>query len=422
MSDACRSPTDATSVRPPPPIWTRLRKHAWAGVVLAFACLAAAFAAARWAWGPEVVVYPVERGDLVRTVVATGHVETPYRVEVGSQITGTVREVLVEEGQSVAAGQPLVLLDDSELKAAAVSAQGAREQAVARLRQMTELSLPAARETLEQARANLANAQAAYERASQLASSGYGTQASLDTATRDFNVARTQVRAAELSVYTMSPGGSDHVMAETQLGQADANLATARARLGFATVTAPRDGVLISRSVEKGTVAQPGKTLFVLAPKGDVQIVVGIDEKNLGLLKLGQPALASADAYSDQRFAATLSYINPGIDLSRASVQVKLVVKDPPPTLRQDMTVSVDIEVDRRPDALVAQARALHDAASGQPWVLVVRDGRAREVPVSVGLRAGGKAEVVKGLAPGDLLVPVSSGVRTGQRVRPVLP
>ena len=401
---------------------TTLRRSLW--VLAAGLLIVAGFglAGARWAFGPEVVVVAVDRGDLVRTVVATGHVETPYRVEIASQITGTVRDVLVEEGQSVTSGQPLVVLDDGELRAAAVAAQGAREQAAARLRQMTELSLPAAREALEQARANLANAQAAFERARQLATAGHGTQASLDTATRDFNVARTQVRAAELSVYTMSPGGSDTVMAETQLAQAEANLSTARARLGFATVVAPRDGVLISRSVEKGTVAQPGRTLFVLAPKGDVQIVVGIDEKNLGLLKIGQPALASADAYPDQRFAATLSYINPGIDLSRASVQVKLVVKDPPATLRQDMTVSVDIEVDRRPGALVAPARALHDATSGQPWVLAVRDGRARETPVTVGLRAGGKAEILKGLAAGDLLVPASSGVRAGQRIRPVLP
>lgn len=417
MSEAYRSTVIAG---PPPRSGSLLRRHLWAVVTVASVCLALGFA--RWAWGPEVVVYPVERGDLVRTVVATGHVETPYRVEVGSQITGTVSDVLVAEGEAVVAGQPLVVLDDSELRAAVVQAQGAREQAEARLRQMTELSLPAARETLEQARANLANAHAAHERASQLARSGYGTQASLDMATRDFDVARTQVRAAELSVYTLSPGGSDHVMAQTQLAQAQANLETVQARLAYATVRAPRDGVLISRSVEKGAVVQPGKALFVLAPKGDIQIVVAIDEKNLSLLSVGQPALASADAYPEERFRATLSYINPGVDLSRASVQVKLVVHAPPPTLRQDMTVSVDIEVGRRNATLVVPARVVHDPATASPWVLAVREGRAREVPVTLGMRAGGKAEILKGLDPGDLLVPVAAGVRAGQRVRPILP
>jgi HlyD family secretion protein len=315
-----------------------------------------------------------------------------------------------------------VALDDTELRAAVVQAQGAREQAEARIRQMTELSLPAARETLEQAKANLANAQAAYDRASQLAKSGFGTQANLDAATRDFDIARIQVRAAELSVYTMSPGGSDAVMAQTQLTQADANLATARARLAYATVASPRDGVLISRSVERGTVAQPGKTLFVLAPEGELQLVVGIDEKNLAQLAVGQKALASADAYPDQRFEARLSYINPGVDISNASVQVKLTVPDPPPTLRQDMTVSVDIEVDRRDGALVVPARAVHDAQGGSPWVMVVRDGRAREAPVRLGLRAGGQAEILGGVAAGELVIPVAAGVRAGQRVRPVPP
>ena len=72
-----------------------------------------------------------------------------------------------------------------------------------------------------------------------------------------------------------------------------------------------------------------------------------IDERNLGKLALGQKALASADAYPDQRFAAVVSYINPGVDITRASVEVKLTVADPPDYLRQDMTVSVDIEVAR---------------------------------------------------------------------------
>jgi HlyD family secretion protein len=419
VSDAYRTTVIAG---PKPRFGAVLRRHLWAVVAFAIACVGLLLGLARWAWGPEVVVYPVGRGDLVRTVVATGHVETPYRVEVGSQITGTVGNVLVAEGEAVVAGQALVVLDDSEFRAAVVQAQGAREQAAARLRQMTELSLPAARETLQQARANLANAQAAHERATQLARSGYGTQASLDTATRDFDVARTQVRAAELSVYTMSPGGSDHVMAQTQLDQAQANLETVKARLAYATVRAPRDGVLIYRSVEKGAVVQPGKALFVLAPKGDIQIVVAIDEKNLSLLAVGQPALASADAYPDERFRATLSYINPGVDLSRASVQVKLVVHDPPATLRQDMTVSVDIEVGRHNGTLVVPARVVHDAVSGSPWVLAVREGRAREVPVTLGMRAGGKVEVLRGVEAGELLVPVAAGVRAGQRVRPVLP
>ncbi|OBQ57828.1 efflux RND transporter periplasmic adaptor subunit [Mesorhizobium erdmanii] len=375
---------------------------------------------ARWLIGPEVAVYPVMRGDLVRTVVASGHVETPFRVNIGSQITGTVQDVLVDEGQSVREGLPLIALEPGELKATVVVAEGAVAQAEARVRQMRELTLPAAQEALKQSQATLTDAQAAYQRAEDLFKSGFGTKETLDGATKDLDVAHTQVRTAELQVYTSQPGGSDYVMAETELNQAKANLATARARLGYATITSPRDGVLITRNVERGAVVQPGGALLVLAPAGDIQLVLQIDEKNLGLLALGQSAQASADAYPDQRFDAKVTYINPSVDIARASVEVKLTVANPPAYLRQDMTVSVDIAVDRRPSTLIVPARVVHDPTSASPWVLVVRDGRARQQAVQIGLRASDQVEILSGLGRGDLVVPIAAGVRAGQRVRPV--
>lgn len=396
--------------------------HKWSTVGLLLLIAALAAAVARWLIGPEVVVYPVVRGDLMKTVVASGHVETPFRVNIGSQITGTVQDVLVSEGQSVKQGQALIALEPSELKAAAVAAEGAAAQAQARLRQMRELSLPAAEEALKQAQASLVNARAAYQRAENLFKSGFGTRETLDGATKDLDIAETQVRTAELQVYTLRPGGSDYVMAETELNQAKANLASARARLGYATVASPRDGVLIARNVERGAVVQPGTPLLVLAPAGDIQLVLQIDERNLGLLHLGQAAKASADAYPDQRFDARLTYINPSIDIARASVQVKLTVADPPDYLRQDMTVSVDIAVAERSGTLIAPARVVHDSTSGSPWVLAVRGGRAREQAVRLGLRANDQVEILAGLAKGDLVVPVAAGVRAGQHIRPVMP
>jgi HlyD family secretion protein len=101
--------------------------------------------------GPAVVVDQLKRGNLVETVVASGHVETPLRVEIGSQVTGTVDEVLVKEGERVTKGQPLIALQSRELKAAVVQATGAVAQAEARMRQLDELTLPSAREALTQA-------------------------------------------------------------------------------------------------------------------------------------------------------------------------------------------------------------------------------------------------------------------------------
>ncbi|WP_370877862.1 efflux RND transporter periplasmic adaptor subunit [Xanthobacter agilis] len=400
----------------------QLWAHRWLVLVALALATLGAWQAGRVILGPAVVVEPVQRGDLVQTVVASGHVETPYRVEIGAQITGMVADVLVEEGQSVTHGQPLVSIAREELNAVFVQAHGAVAQAEARLRQLTELTLPVARENLAQAQALLKNAQATFDRTSELANHGNATRAALDDAQRALDQARAQVNAAQFQVYTASPGGSDDVMARTQLDQANATLEAARSRLAYATITAPRDGVLISRSVERGTIVQPGRTLLVLAPAGDTQLVVDVDERNLGMIALGQPALASADAYPNQRFAAKVTYINPGIDITRATVEVKLTVPDPPAYLRQDMTVSVDIETARSAGVLVLPRRAIRDLQSGRPWVLAIRDGRAYRQPVTLGLVGNTRIEILDGLKAGDAAIPEGAGVVIGQRVRPVLP
>jgi HlyD family secretion protein len=402
-------------------LWPELVGHKWFALAVLVLLALGAWQSARVILGPAIVVDEVRRARLIETVVASGHVETPFRVEIGSQLTGTVQDVLVQEGEKVTKGQPLISLESRELKASVVQAQGAVAQAEARIRQLHELTLPSANEALTQAKATLLNAQQTYDRTAQLERNGYATRAALDDAQKTLDVARAQMRSAEFQVYTASPGGSDYVMAQTLLNQARANLDTAESRLGYATIAAPRDGVLITRSVERGTVVQPGKVLLVLAPAGDAQLVLQIDERNLGKIALGQKALASADAYPERRFAATITYINPGIDISRASVEVKLTVADAPDYLRQDMTVSVDIEVAARDDALVLPLRSVHDVLSGSPWVLGIKDGRAVQRPVQVGLHGNSQVEISDGLAAGDLAIPQSSGVLTGQRVRPVL-
>lgn len=396
--------------------------HRWFVLAAMVAGAVGVWQADRMLIGTAVAVDIVRRGDLVQTVVASGHVETPYRVEIGSQIIGTVDEVVVGEGQTVSKGQPLIVLDRSELKAALVQAQGALAQAEARQRQMQELTLPSAKEALLQAQAVLLNAQQTYDRAAQLLNRGAETRAAVDDAKKALDVARTQMRSAELQAFTASPGGSDAVMVETQLAQARANLDSASSRLAYATITAPREGVLISRMVERGMVVQPGKALMVLAPAGDTQLVIQLDERNLGLVRLGQPAVASADAYPDERMQANVVYINPGIDITRASVEVKLAVPEPPTYLRQDMTVSVDIETAKRAGTLIVPTRAVHDASTTSPWVLGLRDGRAVKRLVRLGLRGQGSVEVVDGLGEGDVVVPIGSGVVTGQKIRPIRP
>jgi len=403
-------------------IWNFIWAHRWFALAAMALAALGAVEGLRLALGPSVVVDRATRGSLVESVVATGNILTPYRAQIGSQITGTVAEVLVEEGQSVVKDQPLIRLEDTELKAAVVQAQGALAEAEARMKQLRELSLPTAQQTLAQLQADLDDAQKTFDRKNTLVQSGAATQADLDDARKSLDVARAQVAAAQLAVYTSSPGGSDYVMAQTQVNQARANLQTANARLGYALIAAPRSGVLMTRNVEKGAVAQPGTALLVLAPEGVTEVQLAIDERNLGKIALGAKAVVSADAYPDRRFDAVVSYINPAVDILRGSVEVKLRVPDPPAYLLQDMTVSADVEYARKDDALVLPARSVREALSGAPWVMTVRDGRAVKQTVTLGLHGPGAFEIVHGMNAGDVAIPVASGVVTGQRVRPVAP
>jgi HlyD family secretion protein len=372
--------------------------------------------------GPEVIVEQVKRGNLVKTIVASGHFETPYRVEIGSQMAGIVTDVLVEEGQSVKAGTPLIRLDAREVTASVIQAEGGVAQTKARIRQLNDLTLPAAKSVLAQAQASLVDAQNTFDRTSALFKNGFSPNSALDEAQKNLDVAKAQVRSAELQVFTASPGGSDYVVAETQVNQASATLEAARSRLTYTTISAPRDGILISRTVEKGSVVSTGKALLVLAPNGISQLVIGVDEKNLSLIALGEKAIASADAFPEQKFEASVSYINPSVDITRASIEVKLLVADPPAFLRQDMTVSVDIEVGRRDNAIVVGTRFVHDLQNGKPWVLAVERGRAVKRPITAGLRGLSDVEILTGLSEGDQVIPSLSGVVTGQRIRPILP
>jgi len=402
----------------PPALWSRK----WLVLAVILVVGVGGWQGASHILGPAVAVDRAKRGELVETVVATGNVETPFRVTIGSQITGTVEEVQVDEGQRVTKGQALVSLESRELKADVVQAQGAVAQAEAHMRQLEELTLSMARQSLKEAQATLLNAQQSFDRTSELTRNGNATRVALDAAQKDLDVARAQVRSAELQVYTASPGGSDYVTGQTQLNQARANLDTATSRLGYATISAPRAGVLITRNVEQGTVVQAGNTLLVLAPDGVTQLLLQIDERDLGKLALGQKALASADAYPDQKFPAVVSYINPGVDITRAAVEVKLDVTDPPTYLRQDMTVSVDIEVARSENALILPGRSVHDALSTAPWVMAIKNGRATKQPVHLGIQGTTQTEILDGIAEGDPVIAATSDVVAGQRVRPIVP
>ncbi|WP_302176068.1 efflux RND transporter periplasmic adaptor subunit [uncultured Hydrogenophaga sp.] len=395
-----------------------LRRHRVALAALALLLLVLLAAAVRWWLGPVVSTGVVLRRDFVQSVVASGHVQAPHRIEVGTLVTGTVLDIPVDEGQVVQAGDVLLILDATEASAAGRQADAAVLQARARLRQLQEVQAPVAQQTLRQAQTGLASAQAAWARSRALFDQGFIGQAALDDARKTLEQADAQARSAGRQLETTLPAGSDHALAQANLVGAQAGAQAARARLDHARILAPASGTLIARDVEAGDVVQPGKILMTLSPAGPTQVVVQIDEKNLSLLALGQSAWVSADAYPAQRMEAVLSFINPGVNATTGSVEARLDVRRPPAVLRQDMTVSVDIEVARRPQALLAPLAAVHDADGPAPWVLRVEGRHAVRRPVQLGLRSGGLAEVTAGLAEGERLVTAPATTEAGSRIR----
>lgn len=374
---------------------------------------------ARLLEGAAVPVHRIAQRDFAQTVVATGHVEAPHRVSIGTVVSGNVRRVPVEEGQAVGAGQTLIELDDAEWAAAAAQADAGVAQALARLRQVVEVESPVATQALRQAEATLVNARRQRARNAELLKQGFIGPAAMDDADRAAALAQAQWEAAVAQQRAAQPDGVDDAIATTALAQARHAAAVAHARLADARIVAPVAGLLIARNVEPGDVVQPGAGLMTLSPAGPVQLVVDIDEKNIHLLAVGQAARASVDAFAGQVFDARVSYVNPAVDIQRGSIEVKLDVDRPPDFLRQDMTVSVDILVASRSRAILVPLDAVHDVDGAAPWAMVVADGRARRRALRIGVRGAGFAEVLAGLAPGDLVLPATAGVAEGARLRP---
>lgn len=369
--------------------------------------------------GTPVAAYAAASGKLVQSVVASGRVISPQRVTVALQGSGRVVRIAVAEGQAVKAGQLLIELDNGDSQAGLAQSKAAVAQAQAKLRQLAEVSRPQALQVLAQAQAAALQARKTLDRNRDLVAQGFISQAAVDDAQRAVDVATSQVVSAQAQVKSNTADGSDTAVAKAALAQAAAGEQLARVKLAQSLVVAPSDGVLISRSVEVGDIVQPGKALMVLAAAGQMQMLVQIDEKNLSKIALGQKAYGSADAFAGQRFDAVVGYINPGVDAARGSVEVKLDIAKPPVYLRQDMTVSVDIETARRAAAVVIPTSAVQDAATNQPWVLVERGNRAVKQFVKLGLLGDTRVEVLDGIRAGEAVLPASkTSVKAGQRIR----
>lgn len=283
--------------------------------------------------------YPTETltvGTLTIDVTTVGKLQPVDEVSVGSELSGIVREVLVEANDPVTAGQLLARLDDQVLTAQAMQ---------------THASVDAARATLRQARVNVKAARRDLDRSAQLSEKGAVSPASHD-----------QVQTAwEVAVASLA-------LAEAQLNQAEASDAAAQTNLQKTRIVAPIDGVVLERNVEPGQAVvsslQAAVLFRVARDLEQMKVEVEVDEADVGRIQPGQDADFTVAAYRDRVFDAEVTKVDLA-PLSSGEVVAygaELVVANPELLLRPGMTATADIETETLDSVLLVPNSALRFA------------------------------------------------------------
>ena len=394
----------------------KLTRTQWilAAVLLA-GILALAFLARR---GKPVEVVVVTQGPMVQSVVTTGRIASVARSEIASQGNARIEAILVREGDTVQVGQVLVRLRDDEATANLAQARAAVAEARGRMRLLATVQEPVSTQQLAQAQAAHTLALRELERARDLLKQGFVSQSRVDDVQRAADASAAGLRAAGAQAAGNGASGAEATLAQSRLEQALAAEKAAATRLDQLSLRAPAAGTIISRAADPGDTAQIGRALLTLVSGEETRIQASVDEKNLGYLKLGQTARATADAYPQRPFDATLTFIAPAVDAQRGTVDLKLRVDKAVDYLRPDMTVSVEIITAQEPNALKLPSDAVRKDAQGNAFALVNRDGRAEKVALKLGLQGIGTTQVVKGLAAGDRVITPTTSVEEGDRLR----
>lgn len=314
-----------------------------ASLVLLLSALVSAGGVLWWFWSPgNATTVPrfetaaVRKGSLKITVSATGTLKPVNQVEVGSEISGIIREVLVDFNDPVAKGQVLARLDAASLEAQYLQSEASLE--VARAEHLQ------AQADAEETKVNLGRLENTYR----LSSGKVPAKQDVDTAAAKHQVAMAQVKVAKANI-----------------ARAEAVLEANASQLAKASIHSPITGVVLDRSVETGqTVAASlqAPILFTLAEDlTNMMLYVSVDEADVGKIKEGQPADFVVDAYPDKTFPARITQVRfaPQTENGVVTYQCLLKVDNTDLLLRPGMTATAEIEVQNEPGALLVPNAAL---------------------------------------------------------------
>ncbi len=338
----------------------------------------------------------VERGDVTQAVSATGTLNAVTTVQVGSQVSGTIRKIFVDFNSPVKKGEPIAQIDTSLFEASVTQSRG---------------GLSNARANLEKAKVTAANAERTLRRNGELIKDGFVSQADVDNAQADYDSAVAAVRSAE-----------------AQVDQAKGALTVAETNLGYTTIYSPVNGTVVSRAVDVGqTVAASFQTptLFTIAQDlTKMQIDTNVDEADIAKAKVDQKATFTVDAYPEKTFTGKVNQVRsaPIVTQNVVTYDVVVGVDNKEMLLKPGMTANVSILTNTVDNVLKIPNAALRYRPSGKGKpegkaegkkeaaglrVHIIGKGETPQaVPVKLGISDGNFTQLAEGnLKEGDVLI-----------------
>jgi HlyD family secretion protein len=353
----------------------------------------------------------VERGTMVRSVVATGKIEPITKVEIKSKANGIIQALRVDVDSVVHGGDVLAELDKEQLQA---QVRG------------SEANLQAARAALEGAEAQLKKnqveaegpdvefARRAFQRAQSLFEQHLIAQSALDDAHSAVDVAENRKHAAETQLVISQAKVTE---ARAEVAQAKATADRAAEDLANATIRAPINGTVLTRDVELGSAVSSilnlGANATLVMTLGDIDEVFvrgRVDEADIGHVRLGQPARIRVETFPEKTFNGRVTQISPmGIEKDNVTnFEVRVSIDNPGRALKANMTANAEIVLEEHPDSLVLPEAAILYDAQKHPFVDLARPGakagRERRA-VKIGVANGTKVQILDGLKEGDRVV-----------------
>src|ERR1700693_3102347 len=353
----------------------------------------------------------VEKGDLAKSVVATGKVTPITKVEVKSKASGIVKKLLVDSGDKVKKGQLLAQLDKEEIEAQVDQSRAGAQAA--------EASLTSAEADYERAKVDAEGPDVpllkrAYERAIGMAKEGVVSTSALEDAEKNYEMALNKQNVSKAQATVLK---AKIAQSQGQLAQDRANLKQLEEQLSYTDIESPIDGVVLSRDVEMGDAVSSilvlGSSATLVMTLGDTSSVYvkgKVDESDIGKVYLGQPARIKVESFKDKTFNGVVTKISPmGVEKDNVTTfEVRVSINNPGGEMKAEMTANAEIILEEHKSVLqIPEGAIIYDKdkkASVEVPDPKGKDGK-NKVSVNIGISNGAKTEVLSGLKEGDQVV-----------------